>query len=78
MSNVSFGMQCPSCGTTIGVQVGGGSTCPNCGTPMVPASGPNAPESLVNYVCKKCDSAFGLTVGTGPITACPQCGAPIK
>ena len=77
-SSVSFGWRCPRCGTTIGVRVGGGTNCPECGTPMVPASGPDAPESLADYVCPNCHSAFGLVVSGGPITACPQCGHPIK
>jgi len=77
MPDVSFGMRCPQCGTTIGVQVGGGDTCPSCGARMVPATGSDAPESLAKFYCKKCNSAFGLIVGGEPIKACPQCGAPI-
>jgi len=57
--------------------VGGSGKCPNCGDTMVAAQGPNAPESLANYHCPKCNSAFGLVVSLGPVTACPQCGHPI-
>jgi len=78
MADVSFGMRCPKCNTAIGVKVGGGTKCPNCGAEMVPATGPNAPESLANYQCPKCGSAVGLRVSTGPITSCPDCGHPIE
>jgi DNA-directed RNA polymerase subunit RPC12/RpoP len=80
-ANVKFGYRCLLCGTTIGVwvQMGQeGSACPTCGGPMVPATGPTAPESLANYVCPNCHSAFGLVVSLEPITACPQCGHPIN
>ena len=79
-ANVRFGYQCLRCGTVIGVQVQMGQgepTCPTCGGPMTPATGPKAPESLANYVCPNCHSAFGLAVSLQPITACPQCGHPI-
>ena len=79
-ADVKFGYRCARCGTTIGVSVSvgaGGSNCPSCGGPMVPATGPDAPESLANYRCPNCNSQFGLVVSTGPISACPECGHPI-
>ena len=80
MSDMSvwFGTACPRCGTTVGVQVGGGSTCPDCGAKMVPAEQPNAPESLTNYLCPNCRSYFGHLLSPGPIDKCPDCGHPIQ
>ncbi len=81
-ANVSFGYRCTRCGSTFGalVQVGQAERdCPRCGGPLVPATGPTAPESLANYTCPKCHSTFGLIVSPGgPITACPNCGHPIN
>lgn len=76
--SASFGYQCPRDGSKVGVSVGSGAPkCPSCGEQMVPATGADAPESLADYMCSKCDSRFGLIVGAGPITECPHCGHPI-
>ncbi len=80
-AEVRFGYRCVRCGTTIGVQVqmgSGSSNCPTCGGLMLPATGPDAPESLSNYTCPNCRSHFGLAVSMQPMTGCPQCGHPIK
>ena len=79
--SVSFGYRCPRCGSIVGVAVQMGQAkpaCPTCGGPMVPATGPGAPESLTNYECPNCHSVFGLMVSLGPITACPNCGHPVN
>ena len=76
--SASFGYQCPRDGSKVGVSVGSGiPKCPSCGEQMVPATGPDAPESLANYTCSKCNSSFGLMVSTGRITECPNCREPI-
>lgn len=80
MSNISasFGYECPRDGSRVLLSLGSGiPKCPSCGAQMVPATGPNAPESMANYTCSKCNSRFLLMLEAGPITECPQCGHPI-
>lgn len=81
---VFVGYECRPCairvGTMASVSLGAPAspTCSECGRRMTPVQGRDAPELLTNFHCVACNSYFGAisSVG-GPVSQCPNCGAPI-
>jgi Zn finger protein HypA/HybF involved in hydrogenase expression len=74
-SSASFGFECKTCGSVVGVVIGTDAPiCPNGHGAMAPATSGNAPQITADFRCKHCGTRVGLMIGG---SSCPTCGKPI-